>query len=93
MRSLRSIFGQPRRTESMTCQDVIALLSRYLDGALSPGQWTQLETHLAACGNCSEHLAQIRASIRLAGQTEPDELDPATRNALSDLYRSWQQPT
>jgi hypothetical protein len=45
-------------------------LSEYIDDDLSPAERTELETHLAACADCRETLAEIRALVELAGQLE-----------------------
>jgi hypothetical protein len=48
-----------------------------------------LETHLRACPNCSNYLAQIRITIRLSGAIEPEDLSPEAVEDLTQLYRRW----
>lgn len=77
----------------MACREAVELLAGFLDEALSPDERSRLVGHLAGCRHCAEYLAQIRAGIRLAARADPGELDPASRTALLELYRSWHEPS
>lgn len=79
-----------RRQRALVCRDAVALMSAYLDGALTKTERARLEAHLAACPNCSEYLAQIRATIDALGQIDVDELPEHMVDDLVDLYRRWQ---
>jgi anti-sigma factor RsiW len=81
-----------RRRRSLTCQQVVELVSDYLEGALDPADRTRLEAHLALCDPCVEYVGQIRATVALAARVEPDPADGSTRDRLVELYRSWQEP-
>ena len=61
----------------------------YLEGALSRSDRRRLEQHLAGCPHCTEYLAQMRETIRLAGRLAPDDLTPEMRPDLTELYRRW----
>jgi anti-sigma factor RsiW len=73
----------------MTCREAVSLVTAYLDGALAPGDFDRFERHLEECPHCREHMKQIEATIRLAGEARPDDLDPLAREDLMDLYRRW----
>ena len=57
--------------------------------ALSPADRRRFESHLAGCPHCTEYLAQMRETIRLAGRITSDDLTPDMRSDLTDLYRAW----
>ena len=57
------------------------------DLALPFGQ--RVEHHLAGCPHCTEYLAQMRETIRLAGRVAPEDLTPVMRADLTDVYRRW----
>jgi anti-sigma factor RsiW len=78
----------PRR-EPLVCREVVELVTSYLEGSLSRRDRRHFEAHLAACPHCSEYLTQMRATIRLTGRLEPDDLSPAMRDDLGELYRRW----
>jgi anti-sigma factor RsiW len=80
-------FGRRRRP--LVCQQVVEMVTDYLEGALSAADGARFETHLAGCPHCTEYLAQIRETIRLAGRITPEDLTPEMRTDLTDLYRRW----
>ena len=77
------------RRKDIACQQAVELVTDYLEGALSRRDRRRFEVHLRACPNCSAYLEQIRATIRLSGVIEPEDLTPEARRDLTDLYRRW----
>lgn len=73
----------------LVCQRVVEMVTDYLDGALSHSERRRFEKHLAGCPHCTEYLAQIRETIRLAGRVTPEDLTPRMRDDLTGLYRRW----
>ncbi|MFO0584323.1 MAG: anti-sigma factor [Anaeromyxobacter sp.] len=47
----------------LTCEEVLALLSDYLDGELSPVELGKVEAHLSACDGCTKFGGQFRATV------------------------------
>jgi anti-sigma factor RsiW len=78
-----------RRDPELVCQQVVELVTNYLDGALSAADRRRFDQHLAGCPHCTEYLAQMRETIRLAGRLTPEDLTPDMRSDLTDLYRRW----
>jgi anti-sigma factor RsiW len=77
------------RQPELVCQQVVELVTDYLEGALSAEDRQRFERHLAGCPHCTEYLAQMRETIRLAGRVVPEDLTPVMRADLTDLYRRW----
>ena len=73
----------------LVCQQVVELVTDYLEGGLRGSARRRFEKHLAGCPHCTEYLAQMRETIRLAGRVTPEDLTPQMRDDLTDLYRSW----
>lgn len=73
----------------LVCQQVVELITDYLEGGLPGSARRRFEKHLAGCPHCTEYLAQIRETIRLAGRVTPEDLTPQMRDDLTDLYRRW----
>lgn len=44
---------------SIRCREVLADLSGYLDGELSPARVVQLQAHLSACDRCSQFGSEV----------------------------------
>ena len=79
-----------RRRQELVCREAVELITDYLEDALDRRNRARLETHLAACPNCTEYLAQIRRTLDLLGRIEPEALDPEVQDELVALYRRWQ---
>jgi anti-sigma factor RsiW len=77
------------RKEELVCQQVVELVTDYLEGALPRSQRRRLEAHLAACEHCTEYLAQMRATIELTGRLREEDLSPEMREEFSSIYRRW----
>jgi anti-sigma factor RsiW len=78
------------RPRGLTCQQVVDLVTDYLEGALTARQRRRFEAHLAGCVHCPEYLAQMRATIDLAGSITPDDLTPQMQAEFIGLFRQWQ---
>ncbi|HTD09965.1 MAG TPA: anti-sigma factor [Solirubrobacteraceae bacterium] len=81
-----SIFS---RNDELVCQEVVELVTDYLEGTLSRSQRRRLEAHLAACEHCSEYLEQMRTTIRLTGRLQAEDLTPEMRDEFTAIYRRW----
>ena len=77
------------RPAEIPCQQVVELISDYLEGALSARDRRRLDAHLAACPHCSAYLAQMRETLRLTGRLVPEDLSPEMQREFSDVYRRW----
>lgn len=75
------------RRRVITCRDAVELITSYLDDGLPARERRSLEHHLSRCEHCAEYLNQMKATIVAVGRVDPDQLSPATRQALMDLYR------
>jgi anti-sigma factor RsiW len=78
------------RSRDLACQQVVEMVTDYLEEALSARDRRRLERHLAGCEHCTEYLAQMRETIRLTGRLTTEDLTPEMRTDLMDLYRRWQ---
>ncbi len=75
--------------EAFSCQELVELVTDYLEAALSPADVRRFEDHLAGCDGCTEYLAQFRRTIQLMGTLTPADLTPAAESALLGVFRSW----
>jgi anti-sigma factor RsiW len=73
----------------INCQQAVSLVTAYLDGALPRVDQERLQAHLDECPHCTEHLKQIEATILVTGEIRAEDLAPAAREDLMDLYRRW----
>jgi len=74
----------------LVCRDAVALMTDYLEGALSSRQRARLERHLAECDGCEEYLRQMRITIDVLGRVEPEDLPIEARDDLVELFLRFQ---
>ncbi len=60
-------FRRRKRTEWLACQELVELVTDYLEGALTPDLLQAFHDHISDCGNCAEYLRQMRRTIELEG--------------------------
>lgn len=78
-----------RRRRGLTCQELVELVTDYLDGALSRADRERFDAHIAGCGNCREYLAQFEQTIAVTGMLREDDVAPAAREALLAQFNQW----
>lgn len=72
---------------TMDCDELVELVTAYLDESLDSETQRRVVDHLALCDGCQAYVAQVRATIRSAGQVEPVPVDSATRDRLMEAFR------
>jgi len=75
--------------EAFSCQELVELVTDFLEEALSPEERARFEQHLSECGNCETYLEQMRATIELTGSLSPQSLSPEAEDALLHAFRDW----
>jgi anti-sigma factor RsiW len=78
------------RRRELVCQEVVELVTDYLEGALSARDRRRFERHIAGCPHCTAYLAQMRETLRLTGELTPEDLTPQMEDELSEVFRRWQ---
>ena len=72
-----------------TCQQVVDLVTEYLDGGLEPHERLAFERHVAICPPCRGYLSQIRRVSRVAGSLTEDHVPERLRSSLLEAFRDW----
>jgi anti-sigma factor RsiW len=75
-------------TGPMDCNELVELVTAYIDGSLDLDSRARFDMHLVDCDGCENYLQQIRATIATLGNVR-DELDPAFREKLLEAFRNW----
>ena len=76
-------------TESLSCRELVELVTDYLEGALAPVDLQRFERHIAGCDGCTLYLAQLRETIRITGTITTDDLSPDAERELLSAFRGW----
>ena len=77
------------RPAEIPCQQVVEMISDYLEGALPARDRRRLDAHLAGCPHCSAYLAQMQETLRLTGRLVPEDLSHEMQQEFSEVYRRW----
>ena len=77
--------------EQLSCQELVELVTDYLDGALPAADRARFEAHIADCDGCRAYLEQIRVTITLTGNLVAEQIDPAAKVALMEAFRDWKR--
>jgi anti-sigma factor RsiW len=75
--------------EQLSCQELVELVTDYLEGALPAAERTRFEEHIGRCDGCRVYLEQMRRTIELTGRLTPDALSADAERALLDAFRGW----
>ena len=79
-----------RRTRrGIACQELVELVTAYLDDALPPAERARVEAHLAECDDCSAYVAQFVQTLSALGALAGEELDAGARDSLLAVFRDW----
>jgi anti-sigma factor RsiW len=73
----------------MSCRELVALVTEYLDGSMQLSERMRFERHIAVCPPCRAHLEQMRTTIRASGALTEESISPAAREALLDAFADW----
>jgi anti-sigma factor RsiW len=75
--------------EQLSCQELVELVTEYVEGELPPDDRLRFEQHLETCDGCRQYLGQMRTTIELAGELKPADLMPEAEQALLAAFRDW----
>jgi anti-sigma factor RsiW len=77
--------------QHISCQDVVELVTDYLEAALPPDETALLEQHLNFCEGCVWYVDQTRTTIDAVGRVDTSELTDETRSQLLAVFRDWKR--
>jgi anti-sigma factor RsiW len=73
----------------LTCQEVVEIVTDYLEGALSAEDRERFDQHLTGCDGCTRYLEQMRETIRLSGMLTEEQVPAAQLERLRRAFRDW----
>ena len=75
--------------EQLSCQELVELVTDYLEGALPPEARARFEAHISRCDGCVAYVEQMRSTIELVGRLEPQDITPEAEAVLLRAFRTW----
>ena len=78
-----------RVVAGLSCREVLADLSEYLDNQLAPEQRAQIDAHLRGCANCERFGGQFSAVVTALRRSlaNPEPLDETGLRQLRERLR------
>ena len=73
----------------MTCQELVEVITDYLENRLPGPDRARFDAHLAACQGCRNYVEQMRETIRLTGKVPEEALPPEGRERLLEAFRGF----
>jgi anti-sigma factor RsiW len=73
----------------LTCQELVEVVTDYVEGSLSDEDVQRFDEHLASCMGCATYVAQMRQTIELTGTLREEDLSPDARDALLARFHDW----
>jgi anti-sigma factor RsiW len=77
--------------EPISCQEVVELVTDYLDGAMSPADVARFDHHLSLCEGCVFYVDQIRMTIAAVGRIGEEDVPPEVRDDLVAAFRDFKR--
>jgi predicted anti-sigma-YlaC factor YlaD len=77
--------------DHITCQEVVELVTDYLERALPAEEASLFEQHLSFCEGCIVYVEQIRATAETAGRVREEDVPPETKEKLMAAFREWKR--
>ena len=79
----------------IACQELVELVTEYLEGALPPDEVAAVDRHLADCDSCLRYLRQMRATGRALSLLPTEQVsETLSEDAVDTLLAAFRhRPT
>lgn len=77
--------------DDLRCQELVELVTDYLEGRLEAHERRRFEAHLDLCEGCATYLEQMRQTIRALGTLTEDSIDADARERLLAVFSAWKR--
>ncbi len=73
----------------LSCQELVELVTDYLEERLTVEERTRFELHLGYCDACRKYLQQMRQVLAATGKLTEESLAPRAKESLLAAFRTW----
>jgi len=74
---------------TMACNELVELVTDYVEGRLPPRDVRRFESHLAICEGCRTYLDQMRETIDALGHLPEESISPQARDRMLEAFADW----
>jgi hypothetical protein len=82
----------PESPDHITCQEVVELVTGYLERALPADETALFEQHVNFCEGCEWYVEQMRGTVAATGHIAEDDIPAEARDRLLAAFRDWSPP-
>jgi anti-sigma factor RsiW len=75
----------------LSCQELVELITDYLEGTLAPADLARFERHLEGCDGCRAYLEQMRETVAALGHLPAESLSPEAERKLLAAFEGWRE--
>ena len=73
----------------MSCQELVELVTEYLEGTLPDEARARFDLHLSFCKACRVYLEQMRLTVKTLGRLTEDTIPESAKQQLLHVFRDW----
>jgi anti-sigma factor RsiW len=82
-----------RQKRMLTCQEMVELVTDYLEGRLDDASRQRFEAHVADCDACTLYIEQMRQTIVALGHIPAERISTEAEEELVAAFRDWREGT
>ena len=76
---------------ALSCQEMVELVTDYLEGTLGWRDRRRVAKHLRVCDACTRYVEQMRETLDLLGTVPVDTISPEAQATLLHAFRDLQR--
>lgn len=77
--------------DHVSCNEVVELVTDYLERALPADDAALFEQHLNFCDGCVVYVEQMRATNATVGRVREEDVPAETKDKLMTAFREWKR--
>ena len=77
--------------DHLSCQEVVELVTEYLDESLPAEDASLFEQHLNFCEGCVWYVDQLRTTVETVGEMREEQITPEAKELLMGAFRDWRR--
>ena len=81
------------RNRELTCQEMVELVTDYIEGRMDDSTRARFEEHVAGCDGCTLYIEQMRQTIAALGRIPAESISSEAEEELMAAFTNWRQST
>ncbi len=78
-------------SRALSCNELVELVTEYLEGSLPETDQVRFEEHLQLCEPCRIYLQHMRQTIRTLGRLPEEAISEHAKQVLLHAFRNWKK--